>query len=725
MQQIILEKEAELSRMRQTTADVTRQQEEEARNDLLHIVESLEMELERTTQESKIAMRQVESDAEATIDKAMKEIQREMEQRENEIYHASQSKLNKEWSLREECVRNEADAILSSGLEKQHCQLTSHYNDIIEEQNKVTNAREDELKLQIRTLQDDHQHHVEEMQKEMDMIAEEIWNDACEQFGLAADEKISQAIAVVDEQCKARDEQISMLQNALDKKESLLDQRTKDLNKMENTLKESTSDLHSRHEKHMALLTEEATRIALDNEQLQQALHEVSLENDSLERELIQCRSDVKALETKCADQKGTINTSENEKQRLESRIGELSAREQLLERQLLDMKKENTMLETSSELLKKKIDTLIQTKEELSGKVLTLTNHVDQLKEKNHILEGKHNDTISHVKSLEQDKHEYIRETEYRLKQKDNLLAETLANLNSTASKTRSVEPVVVHLHGNTNDNKNSNRNDGNERLSIECNRLRSKVLQLQRENFRLENEVMGTRNAKANDKKDDSRVEALQRENNSLKTVVSMLRQEMEIAAAADKTSGDNTEQNNGSKFSSVDHYPTTTAREQELIQKLEEATDEIESLLRENKKLMMLSNELRFELQRERSKSPLVSHLYDDRQDETTGREKCHDDQSVLDAVLNDQSRSNCDNESQDTPEVACIGSKPPLSSRVDYLPSKTAYVSIRSVPLLLFLVIFSISTLLFDLYTYLNRGPDRTRHRIEPQTAKNNH
>lgn len=114
----------------------------------------------------------------------------------------------------------------------------------------------------------------------------------------------------------------------------------------------------------------------------------------------------------------------------------------------------------------------------------------------------------------------------------------------------------------------------------------------------------------------------------------------------------------------------------REKELIQKLEEATDEIEALLQENDKLVKLSNELRFGLQKTKgqhsSESAQLSETH-------RGKNKTQEyEQTILDAILNDQRRS-CDSESHgDDLEVACIGRKPPLTSAADSRPSRTAYV-----------------------------------------------
>ena len=111
--------------------------------------------------------------------------------------------------------------------------------------------------------------------------------------------------------------------------------------------------------------------------------------------------------------------------------------------------------------------------------------------------------------------------------------------------------------------------------------------------------------------------------------------------------------------------------TKREQELIQKLEEATYEIEALLTENEKLMKLSNGLRFDL--EKSNGQPFSHENSQQQSELDHQDMTQEnEQLILDAMLNDQS-----SESRES-EVACFGWKPPMSSASDCRPSKTAYV-----------------------------------------------
>ena len=170
--------------------------------------------------------------------------------------------------------------------------------------------------------------------------------------------------------------------------------------------------------------------------------------------------------------------------------------------------------------------------------------------------------------------------------------------------------------------------------------------------------------------------------------------------------------------------------TRREQELIQKLEEATDEIEGLFIENEKLMMLSNELRFELQQTKSRhqsSSRTPHQMRCNNDDKT-LEEGHEE-TILDALLNDQSRSCEESESHNSLEVACVGRKPPLSSANDSRPSKTAYVRRIDDQILSFHIPFSLSIhthlSLFPIAQLLNRVLSQQLLQIERRRVKDNH
>ena len=83
-----------------------------------------------------------------------------------------------------------------------------------------------------------------------------------------------------------------------------------------------------------------------------------------------------------------------------------------------------------------------------------------------------------------------------------------------------------------------------------------------------------------------------------------------------------------------SQVNETEGPTAREKELIQRLEEATDEIDALLKEKAKLIKLSNESKFQLTScAESFSSSPEHDVQSHADEY--------EQALLDEILNDQS------------------------------------------------------------------------------------
>ena len=526
---MITDKESELIRMRQIAADAAQYQEEEAREHLLQLLETAEQELEHCRKECELAVNdailQAERDAQLTIEQTL-------QQKEDEIFHAAQVKMQEEWTKREENLRKEFEKVLSAELEEQQI----HFDTILHEKEEINKATDGEIKLQLNKLEDHHQNQIEELHQKFEIVAEEIYQDSCEKISAEADEKISQSLAIADEQCEARDEQISLLledravlQLSLDAKDLELKKSVEDCIKMEKLLKNSTSELSSRHDKEIALLSEEATHIALESEQLQQALCDIQSENELMNRDLTQFKREYKSLETKFIEQKERINTFGSEKQRFESRINELSACKQLLERQLLDAKEENNEIAMNLELCKKKINELTSSNEDMSSNISTLNKHINEVKDKNHNLEKRCDDATAHINSLEQER----KDLEQRINQKDKLLSETVESLNNNARSNKvNSEPVVVHLH-NPKTSDSTNSFNGQERLSAECNNLRSKVLQLQRENFRLDSEL--NQRQKEGNGEGTSDVIA---ENNSLKTVVSMMRKEMEQTAATNET-------------------------------------------------------------------------------------------------------------------------------------------------------------------------------------------
>ena len=748
---------------------------------MLEVLESMEMEMEHTRQEServiKAAIQQAEYDASASTERAKLEMSEQLRQREDEIFAAARSKFEENWTAREDHLRGEFLAVLSS------------------ERTIAMKANEEEMKRRIHEIEKEHRSKVGEMHQKMEEVADEIWNEACTKFGAAAESRIAHSVAIADAECSARDEQIStlleeraVLQKLLSEKEILHEKISRDSTEME----KASSDRGKRHDKEISEIIEEARNLAIDHDQMKKSRQQMESKNDLLRSELSKSKMENKALQSKHREQREKINRFDCEKQRYESRIGELSACKQLLDRQLQDLKQENKELTTVSEGQNKRIEELVRSNEKSSDKLSVLTNHVGELQQKNHDLERKHNAAIEQIISLEQERREYARLIEDGMKQNSRLLIEALEK---NGPKTRS-EPVVVHLHGNNGDNANMN-----ERLSSECNTLWSKMIQLEREKNHLENELMNTKKGgqvHQNDSKNhggvievESEIDLLRSENDSLRTILSMMRKEMETAGETKdlddgpakstmpsdptleqqlfqcrlyldlllKTRDPNDGHGRGfvsdevaflrSKYRDLhreadelreenqrlhrmcnrgsrdNDYDEPTGREKELIKKLEEATDEIEALLKENEKLARVSNELRFELNetmRGRSSSGIDPPR---RPPSTRGDgETAEHERRMLDAIMNDQSRSCGSSPSSARKDtlvsevVACIGRKPPMTNAAESRPSKTAYV--RAMPLLFISV--PPGTLLLSADSHiLNLMLARAQQAFRPRTA----
>lgn len=691
------------------------------------MLDSMALEMERTQQESeliiKAAVQHAESNAADSIEQAKMEMNEHLKQREDEMFISTRSKVEGEWTAREDCLRREFQTVLSLELKNQHVQLTSQYNEIVKQKDMAISTNEEATKRRIHEMEEGHQHKVGELRQKMEVAAEEIWNEACTKFSATADERISHYLILADEQCTARDEQISLLlkervelQKLLSDKDVLVERINRDLKEIE----KSSSDRSRRNQKELSRVIEEARHLARENDEMNKARKQMELDNGMLKNELSNYKIEHNALQSKCRELKEMMNSFDCEKQRYESRIGELSACRQLLDHQLEDLREENKELTLVAEGLGRN-------NERNSDKISSLNANVSELQEKNHDLERKYNAAITQINSLEQERRDNARLLEDGMKQNSRLLNEALEK---SGQRSRSDQPVIVHLHGNTGGD-GTNMND---RISSECNTLRSRVLQLQRENFLLENELMSIKKGRQGHQKnvnlnnsDGDNVESLSHENNSLKTILSMMRKEMELAGESNDPAGRDKlllpydvtleqqlyqcrlyldlllktrdpnhahghefageevaflrskyqelhrsadelrEENqrlhtmcNGSSGRN-DYDDEPTHRERELILRLEESTDEIEALLTENEKLAKISNELRFEHQFTSGST----------RDEVKNR---FQEQEMLDAIMNDQSRS-CDSERSSpnnsrkihVSKVTCVGTKHPLAAK----------------------------------------------------------
>ena len=534
---VIREKESELARIRQAAVDATLQQEEEAKGQMLQVLESMEIEIERARKESENTIRQVEEEAAASIERARIEMNESILLKEEEIFVAARLKMENDWASRENHMRDDSAAILTTELENQRYELTSHYEAIIHDLNSTSKAEREKTTQNLNEFMTEHQYQIQEMRIKMDEMAKIIWDDACQKISADAETMISQRLKDAEDQCEARDEQISALlddrcsmHKLISEKEAHIADITNDLIKMEYEMRAFASELSNQHTEEIARIRDEMADLIRVNEHMEAEIH-------LLRGELSQRTLEYKTVKDDYTEINMSVKSLDNEKNRSESRIRELAALNQLQERKLSDATKEVSDLTVKSEAARKRIDELVLTNDANAHKVINLTDRIGDLQTQNDSLERKHMHANAQINNLEQERREYKIVLDDRAKQSEKFLTEALDSLK--VSQVARSEPVVVHLHGNHGDSSTSA--NMHEKLSIECNNLRSKVIHLQRENFRLESELTMKRSMQLNEedsKKGSS--DRLLHEVNSLKTIISAMRKEMECAAESNATEG-----------------------------------------------------------------------------------------------------------------------------------------------------------------------------------------
>ena len=497
----------------------------------------MEIEIERARKESENTIRQVEEEAAASIERARIEMNESILLKEEEIFVAARLKMENDWASRENHMRDDSAAILTTELENQRYELTSHYEAIIHDLNSTSKAEREKTTQNLNEFMTEHQYQIQEMRIKMDEMAKIRWDDACQKISADAETMISQRLKDAEDQCEARDEQISALlddrcsmHKLISEKEAHIADITNDLIKMEYEMRAFASELSNQHTEEIARIRDEMADLIRVNEHMEAEIH-------LLRGELSQRTLEYKTVKDDYTEIKMSVKSLDNEKNRSESRIRELAALNQLLERELSDATKEVSDLTVKSEAARKRIDELVHTNDANTNKVTNLTGRIGDLQTQNESLERKHMHAIAQINTLEQERREYKIVMDDRTKQNEKILTETLDSFK--VSQVSRSEPVVVHLHGNHGDS--STNANMHQQLSIECNNLRSKVLHLQRENFRLESELTMKRNMQLNEedsKKGSS--DSLLHEVNSLKTIISAMRKEMESAAESNVSEG-----------------------------------------------------------------------------------------------------------------------------------------------------------------------------------------
>ena len=720
LQQLINDKETELSKIRSLAANAALQREHEVREEMRRIVTDMEKEVELVHQNMKTVTEQVEKEADARIQHAMKEMQVYLERRQQEIHAELSLEMEKSWQQREDSLQHDFKKLLESELDQQHKSIVSHYEAVIYTKDCNMNLMEEDIKQQLAKANDQHQSELDAIKKTMDEVANDIWKEAHDQYTNALDVELTRSLTSTKAKCKELLDENQDLRRLLDEKESIIKDNLREMKEMEDTFRDVAEEVTRSHNKELADISDKASRFVQDHDQMQRSMHEIRSENERLNEELDQKCSRLRSLEVKYNDQKRLVDTVDVSKSESMSRINELKACNELLERQMTDLTSENKALLAEKEKQRIIIGDLSSENEKQS----TTIGELRQTNERNEAtctsLEQRLAESREQMTSLEQEKKVHTVQTNHLIETKERHHSELITVYEQKLATSKDEAAAAIK----------SAQNDVNA-LSSECNNLRSRILQLQRDNFRLEHELMdaqqrkqrqGNRNDDTNAKIEGTNNEAekLREENKALKEVINMMRNEME-SAVSEESGAEATDEtallerqlslcrsyldlllNSSNKrltkydelsflrtknmelLSVIDElrhegmgynqssqpHGTPSLHEQQLISRLEEATDEIDTLLQERDQLMKLSNELKFELyqalstkevQKRSSKRSLNEgqrSRLEPQEDEAAGQ--------ILDAILNDFSATSCDGESHEESEVACIGMKPPTGN-----------------------------------------------------------
>ena len=563
-----------LAEIRRAAADAAQQEEAKSKEQMLQVLKSVEFELQKTQRENDCVIQdiiqRVESQAADQIECAKKEMNQKMSQLEDEIFQVAYSKMQEEWALREDNLKDEFHTIYSTELERQHTNLAAEFECIIREKDSEMKNRQEGMKSKLADIELSHRTQLDSMNEKMKQVAEEIWREANE----AASEKVSKGLAMAEEQCQSKDGDIEMLledraklRELLQEKESCLQENIDNLNSVEKSFHKAAKEFNDRHQTEIAEFSEQAKFLMHENKNLQNAHNSLKSENDTLKGELVRFRSQHEALETAYCDQRDLLRSLDHDKKQSTSCISDALSCKQLLEHQLMDLKAENKELSATLQKQHRRIHELSLEHKKDALKASKLSTELESLQKKNKQLTNecssikkKYADDVENASALR-------REMDSRLKQKDILLAETISQHRHTLgdikeeAKSRIDALKESHYRQSLSDADHS----GFEKLTNECNNLRSRVLVLQRENFRLESDLVDAKElmrqsslnrnhlhdvAKHRNKDSESehtenevQVQKINDENNALKEMINMMRREMETAVLnnADATDDD----------------------------------------------------------------------------------------------------------------------------------------------------------------------------------------
>ncbi len=567
--------------IRRATANIAEKEEEKAKDQMLHILKSVELELERTHAEHEHDIQQiiqrVEDGAADRIQCMAAEMEERMRDVEVEIFKESCMKMEEEWFLRENALKEEFHSMLSTELDRQRNILADEYKAALKDREMEMKSKEEEFETREMQICETHQAELDDLRQKLEEVTSEIWKEADN----AAMMKISEGLEHAKDQCRYKDDEIAILQMELSKVQALLEEKgihlqncMKKLEDSEASFRDFANELNDRHRSQMEEISDDARALLNENVEVHKLLRESESRNISLQDELKTLKSNYNSLKEEYLNQNVFIDNVNLERKEDSNRNEVQQSFQNGLKEQLRQKTSENQELSTMLDKQHKRIHELsLEIKDEtlksskLRSDIVSLQQKEKQLQEACSSLEMKYMEAMDNVQSLKQEKLELTAEMEEKLKEKDNLLRENFLQHRQIVDTVKEESQSRIQSLKESFYKQSIAGDSGYasfEKLTSECTELRSKILMLQRENFRLECDLvdardqvrLSTRSAsilqeppKHYDKdtqqiisERDSELQKISNENNALKEMIKMMRMEMETVASNDATTSEN---------------------------------------------------------------------------------------------------------------------------------------------------------------------------------------
>ena len=529
----VIKMNMDVSEFIHAAADAAKKQHDEYKEQMQDILNSMEQEIQfkqkRYDDNLQNAIQQAENDAIRKIDLMQKEMQQSMQKFEDETTKAA------EFEIEYRCA--EMQKSLEMQYQSQCEKMAADWESALQE-------KDIELRRQLETARHHHEEDLQHLQRQHDMEMASIKSEAAANQNVIVESRqiMNLVAAEADEQIQALKSEILTLQGQVREKENELKNSADDMADLDHAFMDIANEINTRHRGEVVQISDEKLMIAHENDRLRNAIDKTERENALLKEELEQLRMKYKIIESKACEREELAHFLDQRKSDEARHISEFQSCKQLLERQLFELKIENKSL--SKEVDEKSAiisEVTEKCKEEalkaqgFEVRVVAQKKEIDDLQNECLSLNRRCTDVNESFQTFQREAHRCSRDMEHQMNQKERQLEQlTLALDEMSKRPCAKREPVVVHLHGNDENQKRSASVDN------ECHHLRTRLLDLQRSNYRLENDLIAARQqCQANGNvSDSSDLLELQQENNGLKQIVTMMRKEMEQMLQSDES-------------------------------------------------------------------------------------------------------------------------------------------------------------------------------------------